>query len=65
MYTLSYICNMRPLVRTEQVRFRLTKEVKSMIKEKASNLGMTVTAYLEALVIKDNNEALLTKDEMM
>lgn len=56
---------MRPLVRSEQVRVRLPKDVKNMIKEKSNQLGITITAYLEALVIKDNNEALLTKDEMM
>jgi hypothetical protein len=56
---------MRPLVRSEQVRVRLPKQVKDMIKVKANDLGITITAYLEALVVKDYNEALLTKDEMM
>lgn len=56
---------MRPLYRTEQVRVRLPKSTKEMIKEKAKDLGISVTAYLEALVIKDNNEKLLTKDQMM
>ena len=55
---------MRPLVRSEQLRLRMPKDIKEMIKEKANALGMTVTAYVETLVIKDNKYELLTKNEI-
>lgn len=55
---------MRPLVRSEQLRLRMPKEIKEMIKDKANALGMTVTAYVETLVIKDNKYELLTKNEI-
>ena len=55
---------MRPLVRSEQLRLLMPKDIKEMIKEKANALGMTVTAYVETLVIKDNKYELLTKNEI-
>jgi len=64
VYPLNYICRMRPLVRSEQLRLRMPKEIKDMIKEKANALGMTVTAYVETLVVKDNKYELLTKSEV-
>lgn len=55
---------MRPLVRSEQLRLRMPKEIKDMIKDKAQSLGMTVTAYVETLVVKDNKYELLTKKDI-
>jgi len=64
VYPLNYICRMRPLVRSEQLRLRMPKEIKEMIKDKAQALGMTVTAYVETLVVKDNKHELLTKKDI-
>ena len=65
VYPLNYICDMRPLVRSEQIRLRMPKDVKQAIKEKANHLGITVTAYLERLVLKDLDQTLLTKEEII
>ena len=56
---------MRPLVRTEQIRLRMPKEIKNIIKAKASELGLSITAYVETLVKKDYEESLLTKNELI
>lgn len=56
---------MRPLVRSEQVRLRMPKEVKRILKEKANELDLTVTAYVERLVLKDYKYSLLTKEELI
>jgi len=56
---------MRPLVRTEQLKMRMPKEVKNMIKAKADELNLTITAYVETLVKKDHKESLLTKKELI
>lgn len=45
---------MRPLVRSEQLRLRMPKEVKSAIEKKARELNMSQTAYVELLVRRDN-----------
>lgn len=65
VYPLNYICDMRPLVRSEQIRLRMPKDVKQAIKEKANELGITVTGYLERLVLKDLDQSLLTKEEII
>lgn len=44
---------MRPLVRSEQLRLRMPKEVKSAIENKAKELNMSQTAYVELLVRRD------------
>ena len=56
---------MRPLVRTEQLKMRMPKEIKNMIKAKADELNLTITAYVETLVKKDYKESLLTKKELI
>lgn len=56
---------MRPLVRTEQIRLRMPKEIKNMIKAKADELNLSITAYVETLVKKDHKESLLTKKELI
>ncbi len=56
---------MRPLVRTEQIRLRMPKEIKNIIKAKAEELNLTITAYVETLVMKDHEESLLTKNELI
>jgi len=56
---------MRPLVRTEQIRLRMPKEIKNIIKAKAEELGLSITAYVETLVKKDFEESLLTKNELI
>lgn len=56
---------MRPLVRTEQIRLRMPKEIKLMIKAKADELNLSITAYVETLVKKDHKESLLTKKELI
>jgi len=56
---------MRPLVRTEQIRLRMPKEIKNIIKAKAEELGLSITAYVETLVKKDYEESLLTKNELI
>ena len=56
---------MRPLVRTEQIRLRMPKEMKNIIRAKAEELGLTITAYVETLVKKDYEESLLTKKELI
>lgn len=56
---------MRPLVRTEQIRLRMPKEIKNIIKAKAEELNLTITAYVETLVMKDHEESLLTKKELI
>lgn len=56
---------MRPLVRSEQLRLRMPKDIKEMIKEKAAELDLTITAYVEHLVLKDHKYSLLTKEEII
>ena len=46
---------MRPLVRSEQLRLRMPKEVKLAIVSKAKELNMSQTAYVELLVRRDND----------
>jgi len=43
----------------------MPKEVKNMIKAKADELNLTITAYVETLVKKDHKESLLTKKELI
>lgn len=56
---------MRPLVRSEQLRLRMPKEIKDIIKDNASKLNMTITSYVEELVLKDHKHSLLTKEDII
>lgn len=42
----------------------MPKEVKDIIRTKANALGMTITAYVETLVLADHENELLTKKNL-
>ena len=46
---------MRPLIRSEQLRLRMPKDIKLAIVNKAKELNMSQTAYVELLVRRDND----------
>jgi hypothetical protein len=54
---------MRPLVRSEQLRLRMPKEVKSAIEKKARLMQMSQTAYVELLVRQDNEDIIVNENE--
>ena len=45
---------MRPLVRSEQLRPRMPKDIKNAIVNRAGELNISQTAYVEMLVRRDN-----------
>lgn len=44
---------MRPLVRSEQIKLRMPKAVKTMIVTRSQELGLTQTGYIERLIMAD------------
>jgi len=46
---------MRPLVRSEQLRLRMPKDIKNAIVNRAGELNISQTAYVEMLVRRDND----------
>ena len=45
---------MRPLVRSEQLKLRMPREIKEVIVQRARELQITQTAYVEKLIRDDN-----------